>query len=426
LDDRLHVLVHGTLNAGVCDVLRAGVYVAPLAAMGVELRTWASFADDALNGGAPSGPIPAGDARDEASSTLWALGMTALAWADVVVLRRWHATVLACSACGTPMPSLEALGAHTAATGHLSLTPDVTLAPLIELLERHPELLAGRGVLYETDDDVLGVPDWTGLGWSARAEAGLIRRMIGLADLVTTTTPVLAARLAPHARGEVRVVRTALDPAWYAAPGGVGGEPVPDADEPPASEPPRIVYHGAPIRLRDYAVARAAVDAAAASVPGSRRIWLGAAHEPRVAALVDEALPWVEGVPAFAAALAAARPSIGVAPLVDDAYNRARSELHWLEYSLAGAATVATAFDDAGPYDPIRDGVDGLLARTPADWEGHLRALTASPALRRDLAGAARERVLREATIEARAPEWAQAYRDAATLGRAARRSARA
>jgi len=412
MNDRLHVLVHGTLDAGVCDFLRVGAFVEPLAALGVDVRPWSSFSEDALNGGSPSGPIPAGAARDEAGATLWALGMTALAWADVVVFRRWHATVMACSSCGDPVPSLDALAEHTATTGHLSLTPDLTLAPLVELLERHPELLAGRGVLYETDDDVLGVPDWTGLGRSSRAEAPLIRRTIALADLVTVTTPVLAGRLAPAARGEVRVVRNAVDPAWYAPPPGAP-EPAPGL---------RLAYHGAPARLRDYEVARAAVDAAAASSPGARRLWLGAAHEPRCAALVDEALPWVEGVPAFAAALAAARPSVGVAPLADDPYNLARSELHWLEYAAVGAPAVCSAFGGPGPYDPVRDGVDGLLARTPADWARHLAALAGSPGLRADLAGAARERVLRDYGPAARAAEWARAYRDAAALGRSRRR----
>ncbi|MFN8629868.1 MAG: hypothetical protein U0838_05955 [Chloroflexota bacterium] len=63
MDDRLRVLVHGTLDAGVCDVLRAGVFAAPLAELGVELRPWSSFIDDAL-GGTPAGAIPAGEARD--------------------------------------------------------------------------------------------------------------------------------------------------------------------------------------------------------------------------------------------------------------------------------------------------------------------------------------------------------------------------
>ena len=414
MGDRLHVLVHGTLDAGVCDFLRVGTFVEPLAALGVEVRAWSSFADDALNGGQPS---PGGDAaaggarRDEAGALLSSLGLTALAWADVVVFRRWHATVLACSSCGAPVASLDALAGHLATTGHLSLTPDLTLEPLVALLEAHPELLDGRGVLYETDDDVLDVPDWTGLGRSARAEANLIRRTIALADLVTVSTPVLAERLTPHARGEVRVVRNAVDPAWY------WSDPHPVEDD--GTLP--IVYHGAPVRLRDYAVAQPAIDALAAARPAVRRVWLGAGHDRTVAGLVDEALPWVEGAAAFGGALAAARPGIGVAPLLDEPFNRAKSELHWIEYALAGAPCVVTGFAGPGPFDIVRDGLDALVATTPEDWHRHLAALADSPELRARIAGAARERVLRESTLDAKAPEWAQAYREAASLGRGRR-----
>ena len=169
-----------------------------------------------------------------------------------------------------------------------------------------------------------------------------------------------------------------------------------------------------PVRLRDYAVAQAAVDAIAAEVPTLRRVWLGAANEPRVLAAMDEVRPWVAGLPEFAAALVAARPDIGLAPLLDEPFNRAKSELHWLEYALAGAPTIVSGFAGPGPYDIVRDGVDGLVARSPADWDRHLRALVGSAALRADLAGRARERVTAEYDIANRALEWADAYRWAA------------
>jgi hypothetical protein len=198
-----------------------------------------------------------------------------------------------------------------------------------------------------------------------------------------------------------------VDPAWYggtAEPGLIGD--------------PRVVYHGVPVRLRDYQVAGSAVDAVASAVPGMRRVWLGAAHEPRVVACMDEVRPWVDGLAAFGGSLVAARPDIGLAPLLDESFNRAKSELHWLEYAMAGAPTIATLFDGAGPYDVIRDGKDGLLARTPADWERQLRRLSASASLRTDLAGRARERVLAEYSISTRAVEWADAYRSAASRRR--------
>jgi glycosyltransferase involved in cell wall biosynthesis len=84
---------------------------------------------------------------------------------------------------------------------------------------------------------------------------------------------------------------------------------------------------------------------------------------------------------------------------------------------MTGAATIATSFGPAGPYDVIRDGIDGLLATSRADWERHLRRLAASPELRKELAGHARGRVLREYTVAARAAEWAEAFFAAASRG---------
>jgi glycosyltransferase involved in cell wall biosynthesis len=123
----------------------------------------------------------------------------------------------------------------------------------------------------------------------------------------------------------------------------------------------------------------------------------------------------------FAAALVAAGPDIGIAPLEDTRYNRARSELHWLEYAMAGAPTVLSGFSSNGPYDVVRDGIDGLIARTPADWRRHLSVLAASRDLRAEIAAAARARVLGEYTVEARAAEWASAYRWAAEHARIGR-----
>jgi hypothetical protein len=204
----------------------------------------------------------------------------------------------------------------------------------------------------------------------------------------------------------IRVVRNALDPTWYGL----------TAAAPELPGDPRILHYGAVGRMREYEVCREAVDQVARSVPGVRRVWLGA-DEDSVRSIVDEVHPYVEGAPAFAAALAAIRPDIGLAPLVDDEFDRGRSELHWLEYAMAGAATVATWTMGGGPYDVIRDGVDGMLARNRADWREVLRRLAGSRTMRQELAGRARERVLSEYDANVRAEEWADAYRWAAEHG---------
>ena len=110
---------------------------------------------------------------------------------------------------------------------------------------------------------------------------------------------------------------------------------------------------------------------------GGRRVWLGS-DGPAIRAIVDDARPYVGSVADFARGLADSHPDIGVAPVGQDDYSRGRSELHWLEYSLAGAATVAGRTMGGGPYDVIRDGVDGLLARNKAQWREQLGRLAAS------------------------------------------------
>jgi glycosyltransferase involved in cell wall biosynthesis len=406
----LHLLVYGALDSGVTDSLRIGCFVEPLAGLGVEVRSWQWFSDDVACGAGPATAAPAATSGD----LLRDLGMTALAWADVVLFRRWHPTYIVCTACESSFARMVELVAHIRETGHHSVgPPDLVLRPIVELLTAHPELLGERGIVYDTDDDVLDYPDWTGLGPAAARERDLVLGILAIADVVTATTPVLAERLRRHTGGQVRVVRNAVDPAWYAG-----------APEEGLAGSVRVAYHGVARRLRDYQVARPAVDKVARSVPGVRRVWVGAAESP-VAEAVDEVRPWVDGLAAFGASLVAARPDVGLAPLLDEPFNRAKSELHWIDYAMTGAPTIATGFGGPGPYDVIRDGADGLLARTPADWVRHLRRLAGSPALRAELAGRARERVLAEYTLQARAGEWADAYRRAATHGGYARAQAR-
>ena len=84
-----------------------------------------------------------------------------------------------CTECETAFAGPSDFEMHLRASGHSSVMPDLLLRPIVELLA-HPGVLGGRGIVYETDDDVLSYPDWTGLGSSARRERDLIERPIWL------------------------------------------------------------------------------------------------------------------------------------------------------------------------------------------------------------------------------------------------------
>ncbi len=71
---------------------------------------------------------------------------------------------------------------------------------------------------------------------------------------------------------------------------------------------------------------------------------------------------------------------IGIAPLVDSSFNRAKSNLRWLEYSALSIPTVASK---VYPFEKsIRDGVDGLIANSPKAWYESLRRLILDPNIR--------------------------------------------
>ena len=63
---------------------------------------------------------------------------------------------------------------------------------------------------------------------------------------------------------------------------------------------------------------------------------------------------------------------IGLAPLADNNFNRCKSNLRWMEYSLADMTTIASPVK---PYLCIKDGVDGLLVREQSEWYNAMEKL---------------------------------------------------
>lgn len=87
---------------------------------------------------------------------------------------------------------------------------------------------------------------------------------------------------------------------------------------------------------------------------------------------------------------------INLAPLVDSIFNRAKSEIKWIEAALVKVPTVASkigAFSDA-----VVDGETGLLA-TDEQWFDKLETLVLSPELRQKIAEAAYRAVLENCTL---------------------------
>ena len=100
---------------------------------------------------------------------------------------------------------------------------------------------------------------------------------------------------------------------------------------------------------------------------------------------------------------------ICLAPLADNAFNRCKSDLKWLEAALAGIPLVASPVGQLG--ESIRHGTNGWLADGTAAWVEGLEALIGDSTLRSRLAATARDEVLTGRTSNALGPVVAGALR---------------
>lgn len=88
------------------------------------------------------------------------------------------------------------------------------------------------------------------------------------------------------------------------------------------------------------------------------------------------------------------KPDIGIAPLKDSIFNRAKSNLRWLEYS---AMTIPTVASRVYPFvHSINDGVDGLICNSSKEWYEKLKKLITDSPYRSRMGAEAYNRVKKD------------------------------
>lgn len=81
---------------------------------------------------------------------------------------------------------------------------------------------------------------------------------------------------------------------------------------------------------------------------------------------------------------------IGIAPLIDDEFNRCKSNIKWMEYAMKKIPCIAS---DVLPYQNIKHGVDGYLVKTEEEWYDTLELLVKDNELRKEIGQNAHEEV---------------------------------
>ncbi len=93
------------------------------------------------------------------------------------------------------------------------------------------------------------------------------------------------------------------------------------------------------------------------------------------------------------------RMNIGIMPLTDDPWAKGKCGFKALQYMALGIPAVASPV--GVNCDIIRDGVDGYLCHTDAEWKNALAQLLGNDALRTRLGHAARQRIEESYSVQA-------------------------
>lgn len=128
--------------------------------------------------------------------------------------------------------------------------------------------------------------------------------------------------------------------------------------------------------------------------------------EPNVEATSLNIVSYAE----FAAYFSHQQSDLFIAPLGDNLFNRCKSHIKFLEYSVLGVPGV---YSNLPPYQGIViHGENGFLASSPDEWETYLIRLIESKSLRGQIGLRAQETVQKNWLISGHAHEWEQAFQE--------------
>ncbi len=297
------------------------------------------------------------------------------------------------------MDPLRALITDPSVQAHIALPTEVPLlqegAPRIYVLHR-PILTGARGLSVIRNllkDGWLIVTEFDDHPDFFDSQAGEDQFVFTGVHAIQTSTPVLADTLRarnPEVRVFPNAIRALPEVRNFAEDGAV------------------TLFFGALNRTRDWQVLMPALNAVAARV-GPKLKFCVVHDQEFFEALRTHHKTFTPTCDYDTYMRLLGGCEISLMPLLDDAFNRAKSDLKFIE---AGACRVAALASDIVYADSIVDGETGLLFRDGDEFRDRLLRLVAMPGLARALGDAARAYVERERMLAYQVAPRIAWYRD--------------
>lgn len=263
----------------------------------------------------------------------------------------------------------------------------------------------GKKIVVDTDDLLTSIPHWNPTAVAYPQEnLSIYKKILQLADLVTTTTPKLAHKLQKITR-QVTILPNCVDFELFEQCKGTRIE---------KEEKIRIAWCGSGTHQKDFEIIE---DVMLKLIEKYNITFVIYGQFPdsftkgKFKAYMNTNIEFWGGTSFsfFYPTLYRLNADIGIAPLLDISFNEFKSPLKVLEYGMAGLSVVAS---DVAPFRlVIDDGVNGYLVKNKfSDWYDRLAELVENEQRRKELANKLLDKVKNQYNIKTQVYKWEEAY----------------
>ena len=254
----------------------------------------------------------------------------------------------------------------------------------------------GSKIVLDLDDDPYSVnfdhPDIEEI----KDRQAMWDRMVKVADHIVCSTSEIASSV-KHANPYVTVIKNAIDPEiWRVKKKKRNDGKI------------RIVWIASSSHMADKPIIDDAISNILAKYPNVEFYMAGIVSNDEVLEERVYHKVGTKGYKEFPQWYADLGADIAIAPLIDSKFNRAKSNIKWLEASMLEIPIVAS---DVIPYRDIKHGVTGYLANTGGQFQKYLSWLIESKELREKIGKAAKEEVIANWTIDKFLPRYEELFK---------------
>lgn len=224
-------------------------------------------------------------------------------------------------------------------------------------------------------------------------------KVIGAADMVTVTTPILAEAYAPYSNNVVSLPNCVDMDLWHSLP-------LKEDDE------IRLFWAGGSSHFEDLCVIQDVLPEIMKQYDNVKLVLMGMRFDGALRKIPEDRIEFYQWVPtpAYPYKTAIINPTIGLIPLVDNEFNRRKSPIKWLEWSALGIPCVSS---NVSPYKEIATEDNGVFIENnnPRSWYEGISLLIEDKLLRAKIGGVAKRYVEDNFDAKKNASLWYDAYK---------------